>query len=241
MGTSDHIALRARGIVKGFGTGSARQEVLRGIDLDIEAGRTTFLVGPSGCGKTTLISILTGLLGTDGGSVELLGTALESLRPAQRVKLRADNLGFVFQQFHLISALDATENAAVPLLVQGVPAREAHHRAAELLERLGMGAHRAKYPRSLSGGQQQRVAIARALVHRPRLLVCDEPTASLDATTGREVMELFADLTRESGVTAVVVTHDNRIFHFADSIAHMADGRIERVEARSLAPQQAQP
>lgn len=241
MGTTNGIALRARGIVKGFGTGSARQEVLRGIDLDIEAGRTTFLVGPSGCGKTTLISILTGLLGTDGGSVELLGTALESLSPAQRVKLRADNLGFVFQQFHLIAALDATENAAVPLLVQGVPAREAHRRAAELLERLGMGAHRAKYPRSLSGGQQQRVAIARALVHRPRLLVCDEPTASLDATTGREVMELFADLTRESGVTAVVVTHDNRIFHFADSIAHMADGRIERVEARPLATQQAHP
>ena len=241
MDSTDKLALCARGIVKGFGTGSARQEVLRGIDLDIEAGRTTFLVGPSGCGKTTLISILTGLLGTDGGSVELLGAPLHALSPAERVALRAQNLGFVFQQFHLISALDAEENAALPLLVQGVSSREAHRRAGELLERLGMGPHRHKYPRALSGGQQQRVAIARALVHRPRLLVCDEPTASLDATTGREVMELFADLTRERGVTAVVVTHDNRIFHFADSIAHMADGRIERIEARSVVLEPTQP
>ncbi len=224
------VAARALGIDKAFGSGSARQHVLRGIDLDIPAGRTTFLVGPSGCGKTTLISILTGLLGSDGGDAELLGTRLSSLSSGALVRFRARHIGFVFQQFHLLPALDAVENAAVPLLAQGMGARRAHARAAELLERLDMGPHLRKFPRALSGGQQQRVAIARALVHSPDLLVCDEPTASLDATTGRQVMRLFADLVRDAGTTAVVVTHDNRIFDFADRIAHMSDGLVERIE-----------
>jgi len=226
--------VHATAIVKSFGTGSARQEVLRNVDLEVERERTTFLVGPSGCGKTTLISILTGLLRPDSGDVELFGTPILRLRPAQLVRYRAQNLGFVFQQFNLLPALDATENAAVPLLAQGVPARRAHARAAELLERLDMGPHRDKYPRALSGGQQQRVAIARALVDQPRLLVCDEPTASLDAATGRQVMQLFTDLVRQAGATAIVVTHDNRIFDFADRIAHMQDGRVERIEQSPL-------
>jgi putative ABC transport system ATP-binding protein len=142
-------------------------------------------------------------------------------------------VGFVFQQFNLLPALDAAENVAVPLIIQGFPARRARQRACEWLERLGLAAHLGKLPAQLSGGQQQRVAIARALIHEPRLLVCDEPTASLDAETGRQVIELLREVSIRPDRAAIIVTHDDRIYPYADRIAFMADGRLTRIETPS--------
>jgi putative ABC transport system ATP-binding protein len=221
-------AVTASGVTKFFGAGDTRIQVLRGADFRAEAGEMTFLVGPSGCGKTTLISILAAMLSADGGEVEVFGVSPGKLKTAALTKFRSRTVGFVFQQFNLLPALDAAENAAVPLVVQGVSPSKARAKACALLDRLGLGASLAKFPSQLSGGQQQRVAIARALIHEPQLIVCDEPTASLDAESGRKVMELLRSLAVQPGRAAIVVTHDDRIFRFADRIAFMADGQVVR-------------
>jgi putative ABC transport system ATP-binding protein len=220
------IAIECRDIIKDFGSGNAKQRVLHGIDLDIPIGATTFLVGPSGCGKTTLISIIAGLLTATSGSVRILGQEITKMRGGRVVRFRANNLGFIFQQFNLLPSLNAVENAAVSLVVQGSTLASAKRQAGVLLDRLGMEKNKWKYPNQLSGGQQQRVAIARALVHNPRIVISDEPTASLDAETGHEVMELLREVASGVDRAVVVVTHDNRIFPFADYIATMSDGRI---------------
>lgn len=225
-------AATCQGIEKSFGTGEARVQVLRGVDLAIPAGQITLLMGPSGCGKTTLISTLAGLLTPDAGKIEVLGSDLTRLRGGKLVDFRAANLGFVFQQFNLLTALNAEENAGVPLLVQGHSMSRAKKAARELLIRLGLGKHLEKYPNQLSGGQQQRVAIARALVHAPHLVICDEPTAALDAEAGQIVMKLLCDLALDGKRAVIVVTHDHRIESFAHRIYRMADGRIVHVENR---------
>jgi putative ABC transport system ATP-binding protein len=219
-------AVIAKGVVKSFGAGDTRTLVLRGADLEARAGEMTFLVGPSGCGKTTLISILAAMLSPDAGEVSVFGETPFSLRRSALTRFRMRTVGFVFQQFNLLPALDAAENAAVPLIVQGVPASKARRKASDLLDRLGLSGSVYKLPAQLSGGQQQRVAIARALIHEPRLVVCDEPTASLDAASGRAVMELLRDVAVSPERAAIVVTHDDRVYGFADSIATMADGRV---------------
>jgi putative ABC transport system ATP-binding protein len=220
-------AVCARGVIKDFAAGDAPVRVLHGIDLDLRAGELTMLVGPSGCGKTTLLSIVTGVLSASAGAVSIFGTPITGLRDRDKVMFRRRNLGFIFQQYNLLPALTAAENAAVPLVADGMPLGKAVPRAAAVLERIGMGAQLDKLPSQLSGGQQQRVAIARALVHEPRLVVCDEPTAALDAHTGQTVMEILRAIALESRRAALVVTHDSRIFRFADRIVHMSDGRIE--------------
>lgn len=222
----DGYAVRCRGIVKEFGSGQARIRVLRGVDLDVRLGETTFLIGPSGCGKTTLISVVAGLLKPNEGSLEVMGRDVLAMRGGRLVDFRANNLGFIFQQFNLLPALNAAENAAVPLIVQGCSFRKAVRAAETLLDKLEMGKHKHKYPNQLSGGQQQRIAIARALVHEPRLVICDEPTASLDAETGHAVMELLRELASTPDRAVIVVTHDNRIYPFADRIVSMTDGQI---------------
>ena len=224
------LAMSCRGIVKDFGSGQTKTRVLHGIDLDIYYGQQTFIVGPSGCGKTTLVSIVAGLLTPTSGSIEVLGVDVTKLRGGKLVDFRAKNLGFIFQQFNLLPSLNAVENAAVPLIVQGTGFSKALRAASELLEKLQMAPHQYKYPNQLSGGQQQRVAIARSLVHKPRLLICDEPTASLDAHAGHDVMEMLKELANSPDQAVIVVTHDNRIYSFADRIAHIADGKIHRVE-----------
>jgi putative ABC transport system ATP-binding protein len=224
-------AVECTSVLKHFGEGEARVEVLRGVDFEAALGELTFLVGPSGCGKTTLISVIAGLLDPTGGSVSLFGEDPAAMRAAERVAFRRMNLGFVFQQYNLLPALTAAENAAVPLLAAGWKRPAAVDCAMSLLERLGMKERANAFPRQLSGGQQQRVALARALVHEPRLIVCDEPTAALDHATGESVMELLADAAVHPGRAVIVVTHDNRVFHFADTIAHMNDGEIVQVEA----------
>jgi len=225
-------AVACRGVRKTFGLGEAAVEVLRGVDFEAIQGNLTFLVGPSGCGKTTLISVIAGLLNKSAGRVELFGQDFETLTPQQRVLFRRKNLGFVYQQFNLLLALTAAENAAVPLLVAGVSRAQAVDRAKDLLVRLGLENRLEATPDKLSGGQQQRVTLARALSHEPRLIVCDEPTAALDHATGEVVMELLAENAVHPERAVIVVTHDNRVFHYADTIAHMDDGRITKTQSR---------
>jgi putative ABC transport system ATP-binding protein len=226
-------AVRCRDVQKHFGDGDARVHALRGVDFEARRGQLTFLVGPSGCGKTTLISVIAGLLDSTAGDVELFGQNTARLAPREQTLFRRRNLGFVFQQYNLLPALTAAENAAVPLLAAGVKRPEALDCAKSLLARLGLEHRVDAMPSKLSGGQQQRVALARALVHEPRLVVCDEPTAALDHATGESVMELLAASAVHPDRAVIVVTHDNRVFHFADSVAHMDDGRITRVEQRN--------
>jgi putative ABC transport system ATP-binding protein len=217
-------------VTKEFGVGQARTRALCGVDLEVRAGKMTLLVGPSGCGKTTLISIIAGLLDPTAGEVEVLGEDLGRLSKRGLVRFRQKYIGFVFQQYNLLPALSAVENAAIPLLIAGRPRPRALAAAAEVLSSVGLGERLGALPAQLSGGQQQRVAIARALVHEPRLLVCDEPTAALDARSGQTVMELLRRVAVQPGRAVIVVTHDSRVFGFGDRIVHMDDGRVERVE-----------
>jgi putative ABC transport system ATP-binding protein len=227
----DHnAAVASSRVTKHFGEGDNRVEVLRGVDLTVPFGEMTLLVGPSGCGKTTMLSVIAGLLNRTGGELSVLGRDLSELSGRESVAFRRQHLGFVFQQFNLLPALTAAENAAVPLLAAGMKKKEAVDRGAALLSDLGLGSRTRAFPNTLSGGQQQRVALARALVHDPRLVVCDEPTSALDHETGQTVMELLARIAVKPGRAVIVVTHDSRVFHFADRIAHMDDGRIQRTE-----------
>jgi len=219
-------AVSCRGVRKDFGKGENEVRVLRGVDLDVPFGGMTFLVGPSGCGKTTLLSVIAGLLHPGSGDLRVLGVPLSQLRNGRAVEFRRRNLGFVFQQFNLLPALTAAENAAVPLLAAGWDRRKAIAKATALLEDLGLGPRVHARPNQLSGGQQQRVAFARALVHDPRLVICDEPTSALDAGSGHQVMELLRRIAVRPDRAVIVVTHDNRIFPFADRIARMNDGVI---------------
>ncbi len=224
-------AVDCQKIEKSFGQGETQTKVLRGIDFTAAQGEMTFLVGPSGCGKTTLISIIAGLLASDSGSVSLFGESLASLSAREQIMFRRRHLGFVFQQYNLLPALTAAENAAVPLFAAGMNRKLAVKKATELLGALGIGHRADAAPRLLSGGQQQRVALARALVHEPRLIICDEPTAALDHKSGESVMELLSSSAVHPDRAVVVVTHDNRVFHFAHRIAHMDDGVITHMES----------
>ncbi len=229
--TINASAVECRGVTKTFGSGDAAVQALRGIDVEVRLGELTLLVGPSGCGKTTLISIIAGLLDPTAGSVSVLGTELTALRGRPLVNFRGRNIGFVFQQYNLLPSLTAAENAAVPLLIAGWPRTKAVARAREVLAELGLGNRTNSRPNQLSGGQQQRVAIARALVHEPRLLVCDEPTAALDAHSGQTVMELIRRVAVRPDRSVIVVTHDSRVYQFGGRMIEMSDGVIERVSS----------
>jgi putative ABC transport system ATP-binding protein len=222
-------AIAVRRLDRFFGEGDARIHVLKGVDFSACEGEMMFLVGPSGCGKTTLLSIVAGTLAGDAGEIEVLGQSLPGLSRAEVTAFRARYIGFVFQQFNLIPTLTVVENAAVPLLIQGAPMRTALARAQESLARVGIPEKARELPGRLSGGQQQRVAIARALVHEPRVIICDEPTASLDRENGQRVMALLRDVVRDPQRCVVVVTHDPRTYPFADRMSEMEDGRILRV------------
>ncbi len=213
-------------MTKDFPAGDGVSRVLHGIDLDVESGRLTLLVGPSGCGKTTLLSIVTGILSPTGGDVLVMGEPITRLRGRRKALFRRRTLGFIFQQYNLLPALTAAENAAIPLIAAGMSLDQATRRAEETLARIGMEAHTRKLPNQLSGGQQQRVAIARALVHEPAVIVCDEPTAALDEQTGQNVLGILREIASDTKHAVLVVTHDNRIYHFADRIVCMNDGLV---------------
>jgi putative ABC transport system ATP-binding protein len=230
------IAVRCRGLAKHFGAGEGSVPALRGVDLDARKGELLMLAGPSGCGKTTLLSIIGGILEPDAGECEVMGRDLRAMDPQARTRFRGQGIGFVFQSFNLLPALSVLDNVCVPLLLRGDAYEAARARAREMLASLDLAGKDEAYPSQLSGGQQQRVAMARALVHEPALVICDEPTSNLDARNGHEVMELLRKTVRSPERALVVVTHDPRIYGFADRIARMEDGRIVDVEAPREAP-----
>jgi putative ABC transport system ATP-binding protein len=224
--SSNPAAIQIKAIVKEFGVGDQTVRVLHGIDSEIRSGELTYLVGESGSGKTTMISIIAGILYPTQGSVTVFGKDIYSLSDNDLVRFRLDTIGFIFQQYNLIPTLTAAENAAVPLVAAGMKRAPAVERGRAMLAKLNIANQADKLPRQLSGGQQQRVAIARALVHEPRLIVCDEPTAALDAKSGRRVMDLLREVALVPDRAVIIVTHDNRIFDLADRILVMEDGRI---------------
>ena len=229
------LAVRCRRLTKSFAGAAATVHALRGIDLDVPRGGMTMLVGPSGCGKTTLISVIAGILTPDSGECVVLGTQLSTLHGRERLEFRGRSIGFIFQQFHLVPTLTAIENVAIPLIINGMPGPRARAAAAEIIADVGLADRGRELPAVLSGGEQQRVAIARALVHGPALVVCDEPTSALDHESGQMIMTLLRRFVSLRQATIIIVTHDDRIFPFADRIARMDDGRITRIETEATA------
>ena len=215
-----------KNISKHFGEGQARVEALRGIDISINRGEIRMIMGPSGSGKTTLISVIAGILTQDEGICLINGIDLNHLPDKEKTHFRGKSIGFVFQSFNLIPTLTCEENISVPLVILGTEKIIALRKAKELLADLGMADKIGAYPPSLSGGQQQRLAIARSMVHEPPIIVCDEPTSSLDYHTGYKVMELLKEMVVKKQITLIVITHDARIVEFADKIDHMEDGKI---------------
>ena len=226
-----NVLVHCQGVTKTYGSGDTRVMALRGIDLDILKGEVLMLVGPSGSGKTTLISIIAAILEQDSGQCIVLGNDLRTMNQKQRCRFRGASIGYVFQAFNLLPALSATENVAVPLIINREKRKSAEVRAKASLDLVGLRERAGALPGLLSGGQQQRVAIARALVHDPKLIVCDEPTSNLDQAAGKNVMEALRKMARKPDRAIVVVTHDQRIFRYADRIARMDDGKIVEVVA----------
>lgn len=224
------VAVGCKDVTKTFGIGNAAVHALRGIDLEVRTGELLMLVGPSGCGKTTLISVIAGVLRRDGGECTIFDQDYNSMNGDEMTSFRGANIGFVFQAFNLIPSLTTSENVATPLIINGMKPRPAVAKAREMLAQVGFDERMMVcFPTELSGGQQQRVAIARALIHSPRFIVCDEPTSALDGETGHKVMELLRRLGCVENRALLVVTHDSRIYKFADRIAAMEDGRITEV------------
>jgi putative ABC transport system ATP-binding protein len=217
--------LVARDLRKDYPMNGETVHALRGVSLVVQPGEYVAIAGPSGSGKSTLLQLIGGIDVPSGGSVELLGTRLESLGDRELTRLRLNRLGFVFQRFHLLPVLTARENVELPMAEAGMSASRRRERARELLEYVGLRQREGHRATQLSGGEMQRVAIARALANRPAILLADEPTGELDAATGREILDLFRRLNRD-GTTLLVVTHDERLASEAGRVVHMLDGRI---------------
>jgi ABC-type lipoprotein export system ATPase subunit len=222
--------LEGRGLWKIYQSGSNKIEALREISLTIEAGEMVAIMGPSGCGKTTLLNCLSGLDELTAGEVLVEGISLTASDDRHRTNIRGSNLGFIFQSFNLIPVLTAVENVEMPLLLQGIPAKEARQRSLDALDLVGLKNWSTHRPMELSGGQRQRVTIARAFVHEPAVILGDEPTGNLDTRTSNEVMDLLFELNAERGTTLLVVTHDSEIAARCSRVLHMEDGLIVRDE-----------
>lgn len=217
--------IKVENLTKVFRTEEVETTALNGVSFEIKEGEFVAIMGPSGCGKSTLMNILGLLDNPTGGSYQLLGNEMASLKETQRTNFRKGNIGFIFQSFNLIDELDVYENVELPLRYLNMPASERQQRVAAILERMNIS-HRAKhYPHQLSGGQQQRVAIARACVANPKLILADEPTGNLDSKNGREVMQLLSELNKE-GATILMVTHSPKDATFAQRTIDLFDGQI---------------
>jgi putative ABC transport system ATP-binding protein len=218
--------VRAIGVTKVYDTGHLKVNALRGVDLDIKRGEMVAIMGPSGCGKTTLLNCLSGLDSISGGDVMIEGTSLKTMSDRQRTRYRARRMGFVFQFYNLLAVLTAAENVEMPLLLTGVPTKEARARALDVLDLVGLRERAGQRPGELSGGERQRVTIARALVNDPAIVWADEPTGDLDSTNADEIINLMCRLNRERDVTFALVTHDISIGRRAHRIVRMMDGQI---------------
>jgi ABC-type lipoprotein export system ATPase subunit len=219
--------LVAENVSRTFVAGDTRVTAVSGVNLALETGDFVALVGPSGCGKSTLLHLCGAMDQPTSGRIDLEGRALDALTDDELTRVRLARVGFVFQFFNLLPTLTVQENVALPLLLARSRPAAADRAAQTLLERVGLGGRRAHYPRQLSGGEMQRVALARALVHRPALLVADEPTGNLDSENGRVVLDLLDELNRETGVTILLATHAPELAAAAHRVLRMRDGRIE--------------
>lgn len=225
------ILIEAREVRHAFGEGELRKEVLHGVSCAIRSREIVIITGPSGSGKTTFLTLVGALRKVQSGSVRLLGQELREASPDGLVEARRA-VGFIFQQHNLLPAFTARENVQLPLAVEpGLTAAECRLRAMAGLEAVGMAGHAHKRPAQLSGGQRQRVAIARALVRRPRIILADEPTASLDRATGKEAVDLLRGLARDEGCALILITHDQRILSSADRLLHLEDGTLSENNA----------
>lgn len=221
---ADIPAIRLRDVHISLGTGAAHVHILKGMSFEVAQGTSLGLVGPSGSGKSTLLMIIGGLERVDEGRVEIAGQSFANLSEDQLAIFRGQNIGIVFQSFHLISNMTALENVAVPLELAGK--KDAFERARAELESVGLGARVDHYPTELSGGEQQRVAIARALAPRPKILIADEPTGNLDEETGKDITNLMFSIQRRRGMTLVLVTHDNALANSCERVMSIRSGEI---------------
>lgn len=226
----DGMIIEAIGVHKTYESGDLRVHALKGVDLGIKRGEMVAIMGPSGCGKTTLLNSLSGLDDIDAGEVYISGEPISRMSDRRRTRFRAEKMGFIFQSYNLMPVLSAVENVELPLLVAGVKPKQAHARALDALEMVGLASQAKKRPNEMSGGQQQRVTVARSLVNRPAIVWADEPTGALDSETSKEIMDLLARLNREQGQTFVLVTHDSAVAHRGNRIIRMRDGRVESDE-----------
>ena len=227
--------VEARGLAREYRMGEVTVHALRGVDLDVDEGEVIVLLGPSGSGKTTLLNLLGGLDSPTGGTVSVAGEEIGGYDARRLADYRARSVGFVFQFFNLLPSLTAAENIEFARVLVDGARGSAHDDAVALLDQVGLAERADHFPGQLSGGEPQRVAIARALANRPRLLLCDEPTGSLDVETGRQVLEVLDRAGRETGAAIVLVTHNSAIAPMADRVLHLRDGQIEK-QARHRRP-----
>jgi putative ABC transport system ATP-binding protein len=227
-------AIQAAGLNKWFGAGEAKTHAVKDVSFDANFGEMLYVVGPSGSGKTTMLSIISGILRPNSGTVKVEDTDIWAISKDQLAEFRLHKIGFVFQDYHLFPRLTTVENVAIPLILQQRPWDEALTEAAKDLEIVGLKGRAELPPVKLSGGEQQRVAIARAIVSRPDILILDEPTASLDGDTGRNVVQFVREHILSEQRCIIIVTHDSRIYEFADRIMRMEDGRLTGLEKGSL-------
>jgi lipoprotein-releasing system ATP-binding protein len=219
------------GLVKSYRVGAGRLEVLRGLDLVVEQGEMLAIVGASGVGKSTLLHVLGGLDAFDSGSVRVAGEAIDTMSDEARVRFRNSHVGFVFQFHHLLPEFSAVENVEMPLRIAGRPPSETRARAQAVLDRVGLTGRATHRPGMLSGGEQQRVAVARALVHRPALLLADEPTGNLDEATAADLHALLRDMHREHQLTSIIATHNMALARACDRIVRLEAGRVHAFTA----------
>ncbi len=220
-------AIKCKGIKKNFNNSESKTAALKGIDLEIFYNKLTLLVGPSGSGKTTLLSIIATILAPDEGDLYILGQHMNEMNELGKASFRNENLGIIFQTLHLIPTLTVLENVTLPLIIKGENVDNANKKAQDLLTKLHIKEKMNRSPIQLSRGEQQRTAIARALINNPKIILCDEPTASLDQDNGKAFMSILRDLVSFDKRTVIVITHDHRIFSFADHIINISDGLIE--------------
>ncbi len=227
--------LQLSGVGKTYRRGDELVRVLVDFDFTLAAGEFVVVTGPSGAGKSTLLHIAGGLDAPDSGTVAVAGQDMWEMSTGARAAFRRRNLGFVFQFFNLVPTLTAVENVSLPLVLDGVPARSADARAAQILQRVGLGDRARHRPAELSGGQMQRVAVARALVARPSIVLADEPTGNLDSHSSTEVLDLLRSLSDEDGTAVVMVTHDQAAVRYGSRELHLVDGRARAVDVVAVA------
>lgn len=218
--------MQAAGVWKVYASGTSTVEAVRGVDVTLNVGEMVAIMGPSGCGKTTLLNVMSGIDVPSAGEVFVDGKPLFAVNDNERTTLRSNHLGFIFQDFNLLPVLSAVENVELPLLLLGVAASEARVRSMKALNDVGLSERSQHRPAELSGGQQQRVAVARAIVHRPAVILCDEPTGNLDSKTSTEVLTLLKRINKEHQTTFLIVTHDANIAELCDRVLQMDDGLI---------------